>query len=80
MMDLNNSSVDEECAMMCADVHYEDWDEDIIMYGDQGVSTEEHDEAMYGELTKTERKEEEEVNYNVTLCTNDSVSLEKKKR
>ena len=62
------------------DVHYEDWDEDIIMYGDQGVSTEEHDEFMYRELTKTESEEEEEVNYNMTLCANDSVSLEKKRR
>ena len=49
MMDLDNSGVDEECAMVCTDVHYEDWDEDIIVYGDQGVTTEEHDEAMYGE-------------------------------
>ena len=49
MMDLDNSSVNEECAMMCMDVHCEDGDEDIIMYGDQGVSTEEHDKAMYGE-------------------------------
>ena len=60
------------------DIHYEDWDKDIIMYGDQGVSTKEHDEAMYGELTKTESKEEEEVNYNTALCANNSMSLEKK--
>ena len=35
---------------------------------------------MYGELTKTLRKEEEEVKYNVVQCTNDSVSLERKRR
>ena len=40
MMDLTNTIVSEECAMVCTDVHYEDWDMDIIMYGDQGVSTE----------------------------------------
>ena len=77
MMDLDNTSVSNEYVMVCMNVHYEDWDEDIIMYGDQGVSTKEHDEAMHRELTKTESKEEE-VNYNVALCTNDSVSLEKK--
>ena len=37
MMDLDYNS--EECAMVCMDIHYEDWDEDIIMYRDQGVST-----------------------------------------
>ena len=52
MMDLDDTSVSEECAMVCMDICNEDWDEDIIMYGDQGVSTEEHDEAMYKELTK----------------------------
>ena len=43
MLDLDNSSVSEECAMMCMEVQYEDGDEDLIVYGDQGVSTEEHD-------------------------------------
>ena len=80
MMDLDNSSVSEECAMMCTEVHYEDGDKDLIVYGDQGVRTEEHDKAMYGELMKTQSKEEEEVKYNVALCANDCVSLEKKRR
>ena len=34
---------------------------------------------MYGELMKTQSKEEEEVKCNVALCTNDSVSFEKGK-
>ena len=51
MMDLDNTTVSNEYAMVCTDLHYEDWDEDIIVYSDQGVSTEEHDEAMYRELT-----------------------------
>ena len=80
MIDLDNSSVNKECAMMCMDVHYEDGDEDMIMYGDQGVSTEEHNKAMYSKLTRNESEEEDEVYYNVALCTNDSVSLEKKRR
>ena len=66
--------------MVCMDIHYEDWDNDIIVYGDQGVSTEEHNEAMYGELIKTESEEEQEINYNMALCANDSMSLEKKRR
>ena len=48
MMDLDNTSVSEECAMVCMDIQYEDWDKDTIVYSDQGVSTEEHDEATYG--------------------------------
>ena len=78
MMDLDNSSVSKECAMVCTEVHYED--EDLIVYGDQGVSTEEHDEATYGKLTKTQSEEEEEVKYNMALCANNSVSPEKKRR
>ena len=31
--------------MMCTEVQYEDGDEDLVVYGDQGVSTEEHDKA-----------------------------------
>ena len=80
MMDLDNTSVSKECVMVCMDVHYEDWDKDIIMYGDQGVSTEEHDEVTYTELMKMESDEEQEIKYNMALCTNDSVSLEKKQR
>ena len=78
MLDLDNSSVSKECAMMCMEVQYEDGDEDLIVYGDQGVCTEEHNKATYGKLMKTQC-EEEEVKFNVALCTNDSVSLEKKR-
>ena len=80
MMDLDNSSVNEEFTMMCINIHCEDGDKDKIMYGDQGVSTEEHDKATYGKLMKTQSEEEETVNYNVALCTNTSMSLEKKKK
>ena len=66
--------------MMCTDVQYEDGDEDLVVYGDQGDSTEEYDKATYGELTNTQSEEEEEVKCNVPLCADDSVSLEKKRR
>ena len=56
MMDLDNTSVSEESAMVCMDIQYEDWDKDIIVYSDQGVSTEEHDEATYGNQQKLKVK------------------------
>ena len=59
MLDLHNISVSEECAVMCTEVQYEDEDKDIVVYGDQGVSTEEYEKAMYGKLMKTQSEEEE---------------------
>ena len=53
MMDLGNSSVNEECVMVCMDIHCEDGDKDVIVYGDQGDSTEEHNKAKYSKLLKT---------------------------
>ena len=61
MVGYDDSSVSEECTMMSTEVQYEDGDEDLIEYGDQGVSTEEHDKATNSEPTKTQSKEEEEV-------------------
>ena len=55
MLDLENISVSEECAMMCTEVQYED--EDVVVYGDQGISTEEYEKGTYGELTKTQSEE-----------------------
>ena len=78
MMDLDNNSLCKECAMVCTDIHYEDRDEDIIVYRDKGASTKKYNKDMYGELTKIESKEEQNVNYNVALCARDSVLLEKK--
>ena len=78
LLDLDNISISKECAMMCTEVQYED--EDIVVYWDQGISTEEYEKAMYGKLMKTQSEEEEEIKYNMALCTNDSVSLEKKRR
>ena len=65
---------------MCTEVQYEDTDKDVVVYGDQGINPEEYEKTSYGNLTKTQSKEEEEVKYNVALCANDSVSLERKKR
>ena len=72
MLDLDNTSVCEECAMMCTEIQFEDADEDIIVYGDQGINTEEYEKDMYGNLMKTQSKEEEEVKYTVAQSANDS--------
>ena len=67
MLDLDNISISEECAMMCTEVQSEDTEEDVVVYRDQGIITEEYEKATYGDLTKTQSKEEEEVKYNVAL-------------
>ena len=50
------------------------------MYSDQGINTEEYEKATYGNLTKTQSKEEDEVMCNVAQRAYDSVILERKKR
>ena len=39
--------------MMCMEVQYEDGDEDLIVFGDQGVSKKELNKAMHGKLMIT---------------------------
>ena len=65
MLDLDSTSVCEECVMMCTELQYEGADEDLVLYGDQGTNTEEYEKATYGDLTKTQSKEEDKVKYNV---------------
>ena len=79
-MDFSDNSVCEECAMICTDVYSDEEYEDLIVYGDQGISTKTYNEGMYGDLLKTDSDEEPIVKYNVALCAQDSVSLEKKRR
>ena len=38
MLDLENISVCEECAMMCTEVQYEDDDKDVVVNGDKGLT------------------------------------------
>ena len=68
--------------MMCTELQYEDADadEDVVVYGHQGINTEEYEKDTYGNLTKSQSKEEEEVKCNVALCANDSVLLERERR
>ena len=78
MMDLGNSSVCEECAMICTDIYSDNVDEETVVYRDQGISLRKYNEDTYGELMNTDSDEEKIINYNLALCTQDSVLLEKK--
>ena len=80
MLDLDNISVREECAMVCTESQYEDTSEDEVVYGDQGINTEEYEKATYGNLMQTQSDEENEVKCTVAQRANNSVILERKKR
>ena len=80
MLDLDNISVRDECAMVCMELQYKDVSEDEIVYGDQEINTEEYEKATYGNLMKTQSDEEKEVKCTVAQQANDSVILERKKR
>ena len=80
MLDLDSTSVCEECAMVCTELQYEDADEDQVVYRDQGTSTEEYEKATYGDFMKTQSEEEDEVKCTVAQRANDSVIFERKRR
>ena len=80
MLDLDSTSVSEECAMVCMELQYEDASKDEVVYSDEGISAEEHKKATYGDLTKTQSEEEDEVKCTVAQRANDSVMLERKRR
>ena len=79
MLDLDSTSVCEECAMMCTELQYEDADEDLVVYRDQGTNTEEYERATYGDLTRTPSKDKDKVKYNVAQNAYDSMLLERGK-
>ena len=58
MLDLDNISVREKCAMVCTETQYEDTSEDEVVYGDQGINIEEYEKATYGDLMKIQSDEE----------------------
>ena len=77
LMDLGDSSVCEECAMICTDIYSDEEYKEMVVYGDQGITSKTFDKDTYGELMNTDSDEEQIVKYNVALCAQDSVSLEK---
>ena len=66
--------------MTCTDIYSDNKDKDIVVYRDQGISLTKYEQDMYGELMNTDSDEEKNIKYNVALCAQDSVSLEKKQR
>ena len=66
MLDWDSTSGSEECAMVCTELQYEDASKDQVVYGDQGISAEEYEKAMYDDFTKTQSEEEEEIKCTVT--------------
>ena len=79
-MDFGDNSVCEECAMICTSAYSDDESENLIVYGDQELSTETYEEETYGDLLKSDSDEDTIIKYNMALCMKDSVSLEKKRR
>ena len=51
MLDLDSTSVSEECAMVSTELQCEDASVNEVVYGDQGINTEEYDKVTYGDLT-----------------------------
>ena len=80
ILDLDSTSVCEECVMVCTELQYEDVDEVEVVFGDQWIDAEEYEKATYGDFMKTQSEEEEEVKCTVAQRANDSVILERKKR
>ena len=79
MLDLDNISVREECAMVVRNYSTKTRAKEVV-YRDQGINTEEYEKATYGNLMKTQSEEENEVKCTVAQRASDSVILERKKR
>ena len=80
MLDLESTSVNEECAMVCIELQYEDVSKDEVVYSDQGISKEEYEKAVYGDFPKTKSEEEDKDKCTVAQRANDSMILEMKRR
>ena len=66
--------------MVCTEPQYEHASENEVVYGDQGINTEEYEKVIYGNLMQTQIDEENEVKCTAAQRANDSVILERKKR
>ena len=80
LMDLGDSSVCEECAMICTDAYSDEEYEEVVVYRDQGITSKNFDEETYVDLMNTDSDEDSAIKYNVAQCAQDSVSLGKKRR
>ena len=68
-MDLGDNSVCEECAMICTDAYSDNEYEEMVMYGDQSITSKSFDKELYGDLMNTDSDKEPVIKYNLALCT-----------
>ena len=71
LMDMGDSSVCEECAMICTDAYSDEEYEEMVVYGDQGITSKNFDEEMNGDLMNTDSDEDSAIKYNVAQCAQD---------
>ena len=64
LMDFGDNSVCEEGTMICTDVYSDEEHKDMVVYSDQGITTEKYDEDTYGDLMDTDSDEDQIVKYN----------------
>ena len=63
LMDLGDNSVCEECAMICTDAYSDEEYKEMVVYGDQGITSKYFDKDTYGDLMNTDSDEEPVVKY-----------------
>ena len=58
LMDFVDNSVCEEWAMICTEVYSDEEHGDMVVYGDQGITTEKYDKDTSGDLMDTDSDED----------------------
>ena len=58
-MDFGDSSVCEECAMICTDIYSDKEYEEMVVYRVQGITARKFDKDTYGEFLNTDSDEEQ---------------------
>ena len=71
LMDLGDSSVCEECTMICTDAYSDEEYKEMVVSGDQGITSKIFDEETYGDLMNTDSDEDSAIKYNVAQCAQD---------
>ena len=67
LRDFGNNNICEECAMIYTDGYSDEEHEHMVVYGNQGITTEKYDEDTYGDLMDTDSDEDQIVKYNMAL-------------
>ena len=66
MIDLSDNSVCEECAMICTDAYSDEEYEEMVVYGDQGITSKKFDKETYVDLMNTDSDKEPVIILNET--------------